>query len=282
LMIADGHAHVNPLRGLSARELAERFLRSGGWFIALVSVSPWDYGLDVTNAEAAYRDVLRYHESACREAREAGLKVACVAGFHPADVDKLVDSGLRSSEVLNLGLKVLDYITSLCRSGRLDGIGEIGRQHYRTIADRVLVSELILEEAVLRAQELGCAVHLHLEDVGPETVSLTHRALSRLGIKPSPSTVFHHAKPSMVREALSLGYSITVPGRTAVIAEAIKYGDSFMVESDFPGVEIPRALRPWDLAAAEEEALRGTPDPERVLRRINVEAVVRAYGVEPP
>jgi predicted urease superfamily metal-dependent hydrolase len=86
----------------------------------------------------------------------------------------------------------------------------------------------------------------------------------------------------MVREALSLGYSITVPGRTAVIAEAIKYGDGFMVESDFPGVEIPRALRPWDLAAAEEEALRGTPDPEKVLRRINVEAVVRAYGVEPP
>ncbi len=279
LRFADAHAHVNPVSGLRPSELASRFAAAGGWFIALVSLSPWDYGLSLNDPRAAYDAVLRAHESACRETREAGLRVACIAGLHPADVDKLVDAGLRAHEVLELGVSVVNRVVSLCRAGRMDGVGEVGRQHYRTGAERSLVSEMILEEAALRAQEAGCVVHMHLEDVGPETVLLTHRALSRVGVRPSPRIVFHHAKPSMVEASLSLGYSVTVPGRAQVIAEALRRGRGFMVESDFPGVESPRSLAPWHLPAAEVEAAGGD---EEALGAINVESIVRAYGVKPP
>ncbi|MGC9210156.1 MAG: TatD family hydrolase [Acidilobus sp.] len=282
MIFADAHAHVNPARGLSPTELASRFLRAGGWFIALVASSPWDYGIDVGDPRAAYETVLRAHEAACREVAGQGLKVACIAGFHPADVDKLVDMGLRADRALDIGLSVIDEVIRLCKAGRLQGVGEVGRQHYRTSAERVLVSELILEESVVRAVEAGCVVHLHLEDVGPETVLLTHRALTRLGVRPSPAIVFHHARPSMTDVALSLGYSVTVPGRPQVIAEALRRGLGFMVESDFPGAELPKALTPWDLPRYEEEAMAGRPDAEAALHSINVDSIVRAYGVEPP
>ena len=279
MRFADAHAHVNPVRGLRPSELASRFLEVGGWFVALVSLSPWDYGLGLSDPKAAYEAVLKAHEAACREVREAGLRVACIAGLHPADVDKLVDAGMKASDVLELGVSVARQVVSLCRAGRMDGIGEVGRQHYRTGAERALVSEIILEEAALMAQDEGCVIHMHLEDVGPDTVVLTHRALSRVGVKPSPRIVFHHAKPSMVDASLSLGYSVTVPGRPQIISEALRRGRGFMVESDFPGVETPRSLAPWHLPAAEAEALDGN---EEVLGVINVDSVVRAYGVEPP
>ncbi len=279
MRFADAHAHVNPVKGLRPSELAARFARAGGWFMALVSLSPWDYDIDLSDPRAAYEAALRAHESACREARDAGLRVACIAGFHPSDVDRLVDAGVKANDVLELGLSVVGQVVSLCREGRMDGVGEVGRQHYRTGADRALVSELILEEAALRAQEEGCVLHMHLEDVGPETVALTHRALSRVGVRPSPRIVFHHAKPSMVDASLSLGYSVTVPGRPQVIAEAARRARGFMVESDFPGAESPRAVAPWDLPSAETEALG---DDEEALGSINLDSVTRAYGVEPP
>ncbi|MGC9071789.1 MAG: TatD family hydrolase [Acidilobus sp.] len=282
MIFADAHAHVNPMRGLRPAELASRFVQAGGWFIALISSSPWDYGIDATDVRAAYDAILRAHEAACREVAGQGLKVACLAGFHPSDVDKLIEMGLKAHEVLDVGLSVVKGVIGLCKAGRLQGVGEVGRQHYRTSAERVLVSELILEEAIVNAQEADCVVHLHLEDVGPETALLTHRVLTRLGVKPSPRIVFHHARPSMIEAVLALGYSATVPGRPQAVAEALRHGRGFMVESDFPGIELPKSVAPWDLPRYEQEALREQRDPEGALRSINVDSIVRAYGVKPP
>jgi len=46
LIFADAHAHTNPLKGLGAKTVSERFRESGGWFIALVSLPPTSLGLN--------------------------------------------------------------------------------------------------------------------------------------------------------------------------------------------------------------------------------------------
>mgnify|MGYP001772598913 FL=1 len=280
--LADAHSHVNPAKGLAPARLAELFKGSGGWFVALVSLSPWDYGIDPSPPLDAYERALEIHVRACSEVRSAGLRASCIAGFHPQDVDELASRGMRSDEVYELGLEVLKLEERLCREGKLDGIGEVGRQHRRTSADRALAAELIMEESARLAKDLDCVLHLHLEDVGPETVILTRAALARVGVAPTPRIVFHHSRPNMVPAARDYGFAATVYGLPSAVAEALKLaGAAFMVESDFPGVEMARALTPWGLANSMAELLNMGADEED-LYRLNVDMVVRTYRVPAP
>ena len=280
--LADAHSHVNPVRGLAPSRLAELFKGSGGWFVALVSLSPWDYGIEPTPPLEAYERALEAHVRACEEVRGAGLRVSCIAGFHPQDVDELASRGMRSDDIYELGLKVLELEERLCREGKLDGIGEVGRQHRRTLADRVLVAELIMEESARLARDLGCVLHLHLEDVGPETVVLTRAALARVGVAPTPRIVFHHSRPNMVPAARDLGFAATVYGLPSAVLEALKLGGAtFMVESDFPGADVARALTPWGLANSMAELLKMGASEEE-LYKLNVDMVVRTYRVPAP
>jgi TatD-related deoxyribonuclease len=279
--IADAHSHVNAAKGVGASELADRFRGSGGWFIALVSASPWDYGITIA-PEEAYMKSLDIHVRACREVRERGLRVACLAGFYPGDVDRLASGGMRPSEILRLGHEVIGQEFKMCREGLLDGIGEVGRQHYKTAPLNLLVSELIMEEAIRVASDSGCIVHLHLEDVGPDTVLLTNEVIGRLNVKPSPRVVFHHARPDMVATASSLGYASTVYGREEALRAAISRGAlGFMVESDFNGLS-DSLVAPWTLGPLEGELLAESILTEDDMYRLNVDNIVRTYGVTPP
>lgn len=46
--IADGHTHSNPVKGLGMEKIAPKFREEGGWFVAIVGLSPWHYGLEAT------------------------------------------------------------------------------------------------------------------------------------------------------------------------------------------------------------------------------------------
>ncbi len=289
LLFADAHGHSNPVRGLGASRIAERFREAGGWFMALVAHSPTAYGIDPLGFEA-YKEAIEVHLGECKAAEDAGVKVACLAGFHPAEVDKLVDRyKVDPLRVLELGIRVVDYAASLCREGVLDGIGEVGRQHYRTTADRALVAQAIMERALEHARDHGCVVHLHLENAGRHTVALTDIAASRLGLprEAAVKVVFHHSKPVMVHEAASRGYSATLPGVPRLLEHAVSHGrlePVYMVESDFiddparPGV----VVYPWEMALAMERLARRSLVDEEYLYKINVDNVVSVYGVRPP
>ncbi|WP_460123542.1 TatD family hydrolase [Stetteria hydrogenophila] len=285
LLFADGHGHSNPVKGMGAGRIAERFKQAGGWFMALVALSPTSYSIEPRGFEA-YKEVVDVHIRECSQAEEAGVKVACLAGFHPADVDKLIDKyKMDPVEVLNLGYRVVDYVASLCREGVLDGIGEVGRQHYRTTAEKALVSALIMERALEAARDNGCVVHLHLENAGAASVRLTHIVAERLGLRPTPRVVFHHSKPSMAVEAAKLGYSATLPGIPRLLEHAVRELEPvYVVESDFlddparPGV----VVYPWDIAEAMARLHRRGVVSEEYLYRVNVDNVVKIYGVEPP
>lgn len=285
LVFADAHGHTNPVKGLGAARVAEKFKVSGGWFMALVALSPTSYSIEPTGLEA-YKEMIELHIRECSTAEEAGLRVACLAGFHPAEVDKLIDKyKMDPMKVLELGYGVVDYVASLCREGVLDGIGEVGRQHYKTSPEKALISQLIMEHALQEARDNGCIVHLHLENAGPVSVQLTHVAVERLGLQPSYRVIFHHSKPSMAVEAARLGYSATIPGIPRLVEHVVRELDPvYMVESDFiddparPGV----VVYPWEMALTLERIVRRGLTSEEYMYKVNVDNVVKAYGVEPP
>jgi len=283
--VADGHTHTNPVRGLGAEKIAGRFRESGGWFMALVALSPWAYGIDFQGVESYRRVVEDILVRECKAAEEQGVRVACIAGFHPADVDKLIDRyGFDAVEALETGLKVVETMEKYCVEGVLDGIGEVGRQHYKTTAERAVVAQLILERALQAARDHGCVVHMHLEQAGKATVKLVDLRVPP-GTPPQAKArmIFHHSKPVMALEAARLGYSATLPGVPRLLDNVLgRVEPVFMLESDHiddpmrPGV----VVYPWVMAEHVRRLERRVG--EEYLYKVNVDNVVRVYGVEPP
>jgi len=283
LRFADAHVHSNPVSGLGATGIAKRFKRKGGWFMALVGLSPWHYGIEEKNYNG-YIKAIQLHIRECRVAAAEGLQVACLAGFHPADVDKLVSAGKSPEEVLHLGLQVVEYVGKLCRDGVIDGIGEVGRQHYRTGPDRFAIAMSIMIRALELAKDNECLVHLHLENAGIVTVLTIDEIIKRVNLNKS-KVFLHHVKPSIGLEAIKRGYQVTIPGHKETLRYAFsirELAESMFVESDY--IDDPRrpcvSSCPWDVVDHELELLREGVVDEDILYRVNIDNIVKAYGVE--
>ncbi len=284
VLVGDGHGHSNPVRGMGAARIAERFKAEGGWFMALLSLSPWSYGIEPPSLEA-YLKVAGLVAGECREAASRGLKVKCFSGIHPADFDKLIDRyRLKPVEALRLGLRVVGELKRLCREGVIDGIGEVGRPHYKARPERVSIAQAVTEEALLAAEE-GCLVQLHLEQAGAVTVETIELIARRLGLsRDARSRVFfHHASLEVARAAVEAGYRATVPGVARLLDYAAQNVEPFfVVESDYiddpkrPGV----VVYPWEMARKLRElAEKGL---EEWVNQVAVDNIVEAFGVEPP
>ena len=275
---------MNPVKGLGAREVARRFKASGGWFIALVALSPTAYGIEEVNVEA-YVKTAMLHSEECRRARGEGLQVYCLSGFHPAEVDKLIDrGGLKPLEVLELGFRVIEELSKLIDMGVIDGIGEVGRQHYKTSSERVLVASMILEKAIEVSRDKGFIVHMHLEQAGEATVELVDVITRRLNADRS-RLVFHHADPRIVVEASKKGYPSTLPGIPKLLEYAVENMEPvFMVESDYlddpkrPGA----VVYPWEMSSYIQKLASQSEGFKEKMYKVNVDNIVKTYGVKPP
>ncbi|MET1102140.1 MAG: TatD family hydrolase [Pyrodictiaceae archaeon] len=283
MLLADAHLHSNPVRGLGAVEIARRFRRVGGWFIALVGLSPWHYGFGVPRSIDGYLKAYETHISECRRARAEGVRVSCLIGFHPADVDRLVSSGLSLDEILILIDEVTNVLRSYCSRGVIDGIGEVGRQHYKTMPIRLALAEYAMLKALEVARDYDCIVHLHLENEGRATVATTAKLL---GLKKGDRVLFHHASVSVASAASLEGYWSSVPGRLEALRKLFSQGnvEYVVVESDF--IDDPRrpcvAQCPWELARVFKKLIEENVIGEEDVAKINIENIVKFYGVIPP
>ena len=286
--LADAHLHSNPVKGLGAKGIASKFREKGGWFMALVSLSPWSYGVEFRGVES-YKRILDLHVKECKRAAGEGVSVSCFSGFHPADVDRLIDKyGLQPERVLETAREVIGLLADYCKRGLIDGIGEVGRQHYKTRPERVSIAEIIMVEAVEAARDSGCLVQLHLEQSGNATVYTVDYLLSLRGLQAYRSSIlFHHATTSSAISAWRRGYRSTIPGIEQLLRHVYSTIDPFfLVESDFiddpkrPGV----VVYPWvmgDAVASIAREARGGPLEEKVYKTM-VDNVVDFFGVEPP
>ena len=283
LVYADAHTHTNPVRGMGMKIVAEKFRAKNGWFMAIVGLAPWSYGLtpNVEGYTKSFELVLRE----CDIARQKGLKVACILGVHPADIDKLVYKyGLKLEDALNLVYKVIDIVIDMCKQGRIDGIGEIGRPHYRIDPVFVAAAELVMLRVMEAVKDYECVLHLHLEQGGVITVESIEK-LAKLVRLRMDKVIFHHSRPGLLDYVLTRGYNATIPGIEAVLRIVFsKHKPAYMVESDHiddphrPGV----VVYPWQLIENQNKLLKEGLIDEEYLYKVNVDNVVRTYGIEPP
>lgn len=283
LVYADAHTHSNPIHGLGMNIIADRFKAKNGWFMAIVGLAPWSYGLNPTieGYLKSFRVVLRE----CLIARQKGLKVACIVGIHPSDLDKLVYRyGVKLNEALKIAYRVVDEAAKLCREGRIEGIGEVGRPHYKVDPVFVAASELVMMRAMESARDNGCILHLHLEQGNSVTVESIERISRLIGIS-IDKIVFHHSRPGLLEYVVGRGYVATVPGIEAVLRVVFsRYKPVYLVESDH--IDDPRrpgvVVYPWQLVDNQLRLLREGVVDEEYLYKINVDNIVKTYGVEPP
>ncbi|MCC6021939.1 MAG: TatD family hydrolase [Desulfurococcaceae archaeon] len=283
MLFADAHLHSNPLRGLGVRNIVKNFKAVGGWFLTIVSLPPSHYGLG-----SSFDDYVKSIDILVREcavAREEGVKTKCLAGIHPADLEKLINSqSLRHDEVINLALRVLDYIGKLIKSGVLDGIGEVGRPHYRTTPEGFIVNEILLRHALRLAKDLHAIVHLHLEQGGILTVLSIADLLDSVSLR-KDLVLLHHLDIRTAVNAEEVGLRYTLCGKLQLLKEGFKrLKPTYMVESDFiddpkrPGV----AAYPWEIIENQLLLLKEGLVSEDYLLRLNIDNIVKFYGVEPP
>ncbi len=281
---ADAHLHTNPVKGLGARKVAELFKRSGGWFIAIVALPPYHYDVEGYPSRESYEKLLNILARECNEAKHAGLQVSCVMGLHPAEIDRMESMGLTPRDIINAIENAVKVIEKGCKSGILQGVGEVGRQHYRTLPHRVALAEYAMIRAAEVAKDYDCIIHLHLENQGEATVETVDRLLTLLGVK-KEKVLFHHATVSVAANAVREGYWASIPGRGQAIAKAYaKLGLRFLIESDF--IDDPKrpctAQCPWEMVKEEEELLRNGTISEDDLAKINIDNIVSFYSVNPP
>jgi TatD-related deoxyribonuclease len=283
LLFADSHAHSNPVKGFGMRNIAKRFKQAGGWFIAIVSLSPHHYGFEPTLD--GYRKAIDVIINECRAAHEEGLKVACFAGIHPADVDHMIlQDPKKSDSVIAFVVEVLNYVAKMVKEGALTGIGEVGRPHYRTLPESFVANSIVMRYALAIARDLQCLVHLHLEQGGYVTVRDVREVASMVMLS-KDRVILHHSDILTARYAQEYGFAFTIPGKLQVLTEAFKrFTPSYTVESDFiddpkrPGV----SSYPWQIIENQLRLLNEGFISEEYLYKLNVDNIVKIYGEKPP
>jgi len=220
LTFADAHCHCNPIKGIGAREIAEKFRRNGGWFLGLISLPPWSYAIrpeGIKSYEKSFKLLVKQGEAA----REVGLACAIHLGFHPAEVDKLASMGIDLNGIKKLGLKVLNLACKFISEGLAQGLGEFGRQHYSTKPERRRVAEEILKEALIKADELNVPIHLHLEQGGKITVKFILNLLKELKVR-EEIIVIHHLPAKHLKFIENTKLKATIVGKLDELKEAVK------------------------------------------------------------
>lgn len=282
LLVSDAHAHVSPL-GLGAKAVVKRFKDAGGWFIALVSLPPNHYGFSM-GLEGIIKS-FESHVIECSKAREESVRVACLAGVHPAYVDELVRvaGSHKTGKVLEIIEKALKYLEKLKLEGKIDGLGEFGRPHYKTLPESVVVNEIVLMKVLEICRDTDSIIHLHTEQGGVATVASIDYLIKFAGV-PKNKVVFHHVSTSLAKTVEEFGYVMTVLGREDLLTNMLETRiTNVLVESDF--IDDPKrpgaVMYPWDISR-EVEKLLSKREYSEILEKYLIDNVVSIYGVPPP
>jgi len=282
LLVGDAHGHVNPVKGIGPSKLARRFKSSGGWFMAVSSLLSWSYRGLAKRVED-YVEVFKLNVEAVEEMRREGLACAAIIGVHPAELVRLVESGVSLEEAERLVKEAYDAAARMVKDGLAQGLGEVGRPHFPSPRAVVEACNRVLDHALELAHDLDCPVHIHVERGGPRTVEDVAR---RARAKGAAKALLHHAEPSAWALASSLGLAASIPARSRDLLEALRGPRplSFLVESDF--LDDPRrpgaVVAPWSIASTFEGLIkRGALTAEEAWR-VLVDNVARFYGLEPP
>jgi TatD-related deoxyribonuclease len=247
--IFDNHIHLRPeFRGVEA---ARDFERAGGTAI-LLTHSPYE-DIPIRRAEDYDRAYGKTLAMADAVRRATTLQVFVAVGPYPVEF-----LGLR--EVIGLEAAIeamqsgIDRAAGLIADGRAIAFGEIGRPHFPVPAEILAGCNRLLEYAMGRAKDLGCAVVLHTEDPTPATFAEFAAMASKVGLGPD-RVVKHHSTP-LTAPDLNHGLVPSILAREDLVTEALRQPPRFLLETDYiddprrPGAvlgpaTVPKKTRSW-------------------------------------
>jgi len=277
LRVGDNHCHLNPTRGIGVKAFAKRFKSSGGWFLGLVNLTSWSYGISARSVEDFDR-VYRLTVKVGRELEEEGIRVAVILGPHPAELVHLVEMGVRIDKAIELMLKAYNLAASYVERGIASGLGEVGRPHWSTPRRIIEACNAVLDSVLALARELDCIIHIHAERGGLGTIEDL-----ALRIGDFRKAVLHHAEGSYAYEAVKRGLIPSVPAKEREVARAIRGCRSFVVESDF--LDDPRrpgaVIAPWSIASTTRKLLNENIISYEKAYKIHVDNIKEIYDIEP-
>ncbi|MEM4490321.1 MAG: TatD family hydrolase [Desulfurococcaceae archaeon] len=282
MLYSDVHLHVNPVRGLGAEKVAKKFKSKGGWFISIISLPPYHYGFTDMSVES-YRKSLDLITREAMKAKTYGLEVVKFLGFHPAEIDNYYKLGVRSDKLLKLVDEVFELMESALRDNLIDGIGEVGRQHYGTSPERFVFSESVMIRALMLARDYNVPIQLHLEQGGLATAYSIKLIAGTLGIS-TEKTIIHHANLETAIWSDSYGVVFTAPIRYFDERYASNKWRYCMIESDYiddpsrPGA----SAYPWEIPDTINKFIEKNVLTEEQAYKILVDNVVKTFGVNPP
>ncbi|OGS48791.1 MAG: hypothetical protein A3K68_00210 [Euryarchaeota archaeon RBG_16_68_13] len=270
MTVFDNHIHLRP-DGLGI-EAARRFEKAGGTAM-LLTHSPYP-DLPVRGPDDYGAAFARTLSMAARVREATRLQVFVALGPYPVDLLPLRESvGLEAAvEVLRGGV---DLAARHVAAGEAVALGEVGRPHFPVDGEAWRASNEVLQYAMEKARDAGCAVVLHTEDPTPETFRELAAMADRAGLR-REKVVKHHSTP-LTRLDENCGLVPSILAKEDLVAPAVRGGGPFLLETDYIDdprrsgavlgpATVPRKTRAWlekgllteDLAAAIHKEL-----PER-------------------
>lgn len=282
-LYSDNHLHSNPIRGSGVESIARKLKKSNFWFVALVGLPPTSYGFSLDTQ--GFKKALDILVKECSILRSSGLKVKCLGGFHPAIIDKMVEKGRMSIEEAFRECESIFRLSSrYVRDGLIDGFAEIGRPHYSTNPQYIVLSEHISELYLNEAKELDVPVHLHLEDGGWITAYDISYKIKRYGLNPL-KIIMHHNRPRTLKHSVDMGIMSSVPAIYGIVQSIASLNPRFFVfESDYlddpnrPG----KVIYPWEIKQNIMKLHEQDSIDEEFIYITQVENIVKIYDIEPP
>jgi TatD-related deoxyribonuclease len=272
--IFDNHIHLRPeFRGVEA---ARDFERAGGTAI-LLTHSPYN-DIPIRQAEdyeKAYRKTLSMADAVRAATR---LQVFVALGPYPVEFLTLRESLDRNGamDVIRSGI---DLAAGLIADEKAIAFGEIGRPHFPVSEDVLTDCNRLLEYAMERAKELGCAVVLHTEDPTPATFAEFARMASKAGLAPE-RVVKHHSTP-FTRTEDTHEIVPSILAKEVLVLQALQGRPRFLLETDYiddpkrPGAVLGPATVPKKTRAWLEKGLLS----EEAYEAIHKDLPEKTYGI---
>ena len=277
IMISDNHAHINPVRGLGAEEVAKRFKKTNGWFMCIVSLPHWSYGLKFSTDD--YKKVFKYVIECSEILEKYGIRTARIIGVHPAVVEKMC-MHVHVDKVKEAVLEIYEYAKELVKEGKVEGLGEVGRPHYPADRTAIDLCNQILDHVLTLSADLDCVVHLHVEQGNIRTIDDLSNRVKRSGAR---KVIFHHINPQLIPLSVKEGLIPSVPAKFDLLKRATKYEPKYVIESDF--LDDPRrpgaVVAPWAISRTIKRLQDNNLCSSDYLTKILVENITKIYGISP-
>ncbi len=218
--IFDNHFHLNFHNDYMNSVMI--FRKAGGTSLNLTNLPV--HG-DATSDH--YANLYEKHIRMAKDVKErSGIDVIITIGPYPLDIFTLWKDISEGEEMAGKGI---DLAVKLCREGKANAVGEIGRPHFPVDHEIIAACNRVMEYAFIQCSDSNIPVILHTEDLNADGAREIETMAVKNGMKPE-MVVKHHAMPQALLLDSNLVFS--VPANRSAIRDSMDSGKAFMLETD--------------------------------------------------